>query len=279
MSYAHHITGGRIRLKDYDPGDHGGLKREEAQEKTAELGAEMGELHDLLFAAGQNALLIVLQGRDTSGKDGLIRHLLQYINAQSARVVPFKVPTAGELAHDFLWRIHCETPARGSIAIFNRSHYEDVLVVRVHNIVPEEVWRRRYDHINHFESLLRDANTILVKFYLHINKEEQEQRLLDREKDATKAWKLAVGDWKERELWDRYTEAYEEALSRCSPEHAPWYVVPANHKWFRDLAVTERIVETLRPYRKAWTEHLEKIGATAKAELEAYREQRGNEKI
>lgn len=274
MSYTHRVEPDkRIALRDVDPDDHGGLKRQEAEEKTAALGTELEELQDLLFYAGMNGLLIVLQGRDTSGKDGTIRHLLSYTNAQSSRVIPFKVPTALEAAHDFLWRVHAETPGHGSIAIFNRSHYEDVLVVRVHDLVPDSVWRRRYDHINHFESLLIDADTIIVKFYLHISKEEQEERLLAREQDATKSWKLSVGDWKERELWDKYTEAYEDALSRCSTERAPWYIVPANHKWFRNLAVTERLVETLRPYKKDWVAHLEQIGAAAKKELEAYRAQ------
>jgi polyphosphate kinase 2 (PPK2 family) len=257
MNFAHTIDGKkRVHLKEYDPDERRGLTKEEAQMKTAELSAELNELDDLLFAAGQRSLLIILQGRDTSGKDGAIRHLLNSVNVQSCRVVPFKVPTPIELAHDFLWRIHAETPPRGAMHIFNRSHYEDVLVVRVHNLVPEEVWRRRYDHINAFEQLLVDSGTILLKFYLHISKEEQEKRLL------------------EREMWDRYTEAYEEALTRCSTPEIPWYIVPANNKWFRDLAITERIVEALRPYRKPWMEHLSKIGETARRELMEYRAQR-----
>ena len=275
MSYVHTIQGGKtVRLGAYDPKDTQGLNRAEAAERMAPLAKELDELDDLHYYAGQHALLIVLQGRDTSGKDGLIRHLLTHINAQSCNVIPFKVPTKEDLRHDFLWRIHPHAPGRGSMAIFNRSHYEDVLVVRVHNLVPEEAWRRRYDHINAFERLLSDSNTILLKFYLHISKEEQEERLLDREKEVEKSWKLNAGDWKERELWDRYTEAYEEALSRCSIPEAPWHLVPADKKWFRNLAVTERIVETLRPYRAEWMERLEQIGVEAKRELEAYRAQR-----
>ena len=272
MSYTHTVKEGEaVRLDDIDPGETADLSKAEGETRIEALGAELSEQQDLLFAAGRNGLLLVLQGRDTSGKDGLIRHLVRYLNAQSCQVIPFKEPTPVDLAHDFLWRIHPCAPARGRTAIFNRSHYEDVLVVRVHNLVPEAVWKRRYDRINHFESLLLDADTIVLKFFLHIDKSEQEERLLDREKDPTKAWKLAVGDWQERELWDAYTKAYEAALSRCNPPDAPWHVVPANHKWFRDLAVTDVIVKTLRPYREPWMETLEKIGETAKRDLEAYR--------
>jgi PPK2 family polyphosphate:nucleotide phosphotransferase len=272
MSYTEPVEGGKtIRLAKVDPSEHGGIAKDEALRKADELGVEMGQLHDLLFEAGTHGLLIVLQGRDTSGKDGMIRHLLKYVNAQSCRVVPFKVPTAEELAHDFLWRVHMHTPAHGSIALFNRSHYEDVLVARVHKLVDESVWKRRYDHINAFEANLADAGTIIVKFYLHISKDEQEKRLLQREKETEKAWKLSVGDWQEREYWDDYTAAYEDALGRCSTKRAPWFIVPANHKWYRDLAVTERLVETLRPYRAEWLERLEKVGQTARKELDAYR--------
>jgi len=161
------------------------------------------------------------------------------------------------------------------MAIFNRSQYEDVLVARVHKLVPEDVWKRRYDHINHFEALLHDANTIQLKFFLHISKDEQAERLRDREKDPTKAWKLSVGDWKERELWDDYTHAYEDALNRCSAPHAPWYVVPANHKWFRNVAILEALVHTLRPYEKAWHAALDEFGEKAMAEIKAYRRENG----
>ena len=263
-----------VRLDRIPADQNGGLDRDHAEELAAHLGEEMGELHDLLFAAGTHSLLVVLQGRDTSGKDGLIRHILRFVNAQSCRVVPFKAPEPSELAHDFLWRIHQQAPARGSIALFNRSHYEDVLIVRVRQLVPEHVWSRRYEHINAFERCLMDAGTIIVKVMLHISKEEQAKRLLDREKDPRKAWKLAVADWRERELWDAYTEAYEEMLRRCSPEEAPWHVVPADHKWYRNLAVTDLLVRTLRPYRDGWMEHLRSIGEKASAELRAYREGR-----
>lgn len=272
MSYSHRIDGSKpVQLSDYsaDRPDH--LSKEEAIEKAQVLGEELAELEDILFYAGRQSLLIVLQGRDTSGKDGAIRAILDHSNAQSCRVASFKVPTPEELGHDFLWRVHKCTPGRGEITIFNRSHYEDVVVVRVHNLVPEKVWRARYEHIRAFEELLLDSQTLILKFYLHITKDEQEERLLDREKETEKAWKLNVGDWKERELWDDYTAAYEEALSRCSTPDAPWHIVPANSKPFRNLAILERIVETLRPHREEWLKQLEGVGKTAKTELEAYR--------
>jgi PPK2 family polyphosphate:nucleotide phosphotransferase len=272
MSYTHRIDGSKaIRLAQFDPDDTGGLKKEEALPRIDGLGSEWAELEDLLFYAGQHSLLIVLQGMDTSGKDGLIRKLLDYANVQSCRVEPFKVPTGEELTHDFLWRIHPRAPGRGSVAIFNRSHYEDVLIARVHNLVPEKVWRRRYTHINHFEELLVDNDTIVLKFFLHISKDEQQERLLAREEETEKAWKLSVGDWKEREFWDDYQAAYEDALNHCSTKQAPWDLVPANHKWFRNLAILERIVEALRPYRDTWMESLRERGDKAKAELREFR--------
>lgn len=276
MAFVHKFDGSKkVMLAEIDPDQHDGQDRSKAEALTVKLGTEMAELFDLLFEAGKQSLLIVLQGRDTSGKDGTIRHLLMYTNAQSCRVVPFKIPSPEEMAHDFLWRIHQQTPGRGSIAIFNRSHYEDVLVVRVHNLVPESVWKERYDHIERFEEMLLDADTIVLKFYLHISKQEQERRLLEREQETEKAWKLNVGDWKEREYWDDYTRAYEDALNRCSTPRAPWNVVPANHKWFRSLAITDAIVSALRPYRRQWLEHLEQVGRAAKAELTAYRKEKG----
>jgi PPK2 family polyphosphate:nucleotide phosphotransferase len=274
MPYSHRVDGSKkIRLADFDPDEKGGLSKEEGLERTAALGKELAELDDLLYYAGKHALLIVFQARDTAGKDGAIRCIGDWVNAQSCRVEPFKVPTEEELAHDFLWRVHKRTPGRGSIVLFNRSHYEDVLVVRVRSLVPKEVWSRRYAHINHFEELLVDSDTILIKFFLHISKEEQEERLLDREKEVEKAWKLSVGDWKEREFWDDYTAAYEDAINRCSSKWAPWHIVTANHKWFRNLAVLETIVEELRPYRDGWLKSLEKVGEQAMAELREYRAQ------
>ncbi|MHB8647262.1 MAG: PPK2 family polyphosphate kinase, partial [Thermomicrobiales bacterium] len=220
----------------------------------------------LLYGAARQSVLIVLQGMDTSGKDGTIRHVMAPINPQGCAVVAVKEPTPADLAHDFLWRIHAYTPARGMIGIFNRSHYEDVLVVRVHDFVPKTIWRRRYDAINHFEQLLAANDTIILKFFLHISKDEQRARLLAREKDPIKAWKLAPGDWIEREKWDDYQAAYEDALSKCSTKDAPWYIIPADKKWFRDLAITETILDTLRPYAASWQEALADRG---KAQLAA----------
>lgn len=275
MAYAFRLEGERrIKLKDFDPREDAGLKRDEGEKKTAKLIDELIELQELLYAARKQSVLVVLQARDTGGKDGTIRNVIGPLNSQSCSVASFKVPTEEELAHDFLWRIHAQTPGAGHIRVFNRSHYEDVLVVRVHKLVPEEVWRPRYDHINAFEQLLADSATIILKFYLHISKEEQEQRLLEREKDPIKSWKLSVDDWKEREYWDNYTEAYEEALNRCSTKHAPWFVVPADKKWFRNLAVAEALRDALMPFRKKWLIELEEIGREKRKALEEYRRNR-----
>lgn len=272
MSFGIRVRDGHpVDLRKIDPEQDGGLSKEEGAERLAELGKRLADLHELLFAAGTHALLIVFQGRDTAGKDGAINRLLEFINVQSCRVSPFKVPTEIELAHDFLWRVHAETPGRGSVAIFNRSHYEDVLVVRVQELAPEKVWKGRYEHINAFEKLLADANTIIVKFCLHISPEEQRERLLAREQELEKAWKLSAGDWKEREHWEAYTDAYNDALNKCSPDHAPWVVVPANKKWYRDLVVAETLIERLAPLEETWRAKLAKIGEEAKAELAEYR--------
>ena len=231
----------------------------------------MADLQELLYAAGTHSLLIVLQGRDTAGKDGAIRHLLQFVNVQSTHVVPFKVPTALEASHDFLWRVHDKVPGKGGVTIFNRSHYEDVLVAKVHNLASKDEINRRYEHINHFEKLLVDSGTLLLKFCLHISREEQERRLLEREKDVRKSWKLSVGDWKERELWDDYTKAYEKALENCSTDYAPWRIIPGDHKSFRDLAICEAIVNELKPRAKEWEESLRVRGETALRELAVFR--------
>jgi PPK2 family polyphosphate:nucleotide phosphotransferase len=272
VSYAKKIEpGAKVNLSKIDTKETGGLTKEEAIAKTVELSAEMSELTEMLYAAGQTGLLIVLQGRDTAGKDGAIIHLLKAINVQGFQVASFKVPTDEERSHDFLWRVHKHAPGRGNVAIFNRSHYEDVLVVRVHDLVPKSVWKQRYGHINDFEKLLVESGVVIVKFYLHISKDEQERRLFDREQEVGKAWKLSAGDWKERQYWDDYTEAYGDALSNCSTEVAPWYLIQADHKWFRNLAITEAVVQALRPFKKSWMEHLKQVGERAKAELAEYR--------
>ena len=213
----------------------------------------------------------MLQGRDTAGKDGAIKSVAGAMNPAGTRVASFKVPTPVERSHDFLWRVHKETPDLGETVFFNRSHYEDVLVVRVHKLAPEPVWKARYEHINHFENLLTDSKTIVVKFFLHISKEEQERRLLDREATPEKAWKLNAGDWQERAFWDDYSAAYDDVIERCSTEKAPWYVVPADHKWFRNVAIAEALLETLRPYKAGWKATLDTLATEQKAALVALR--------
>ncbi len=264
-------AGARVKLLDRNASQTFGLTREDVGAAHPDLRQELADLQELLYAAGTHSLLVVLQGMDTSGKDGTIRNVMEPVNPIGVTVTPFKVPTKKELSHDFLWRVHRETPPLGMVGIFNRSHYEDVLVVRVHEIVPPVVWRKRYRHIVEFERVLTDSNTILLKFFLHISKAEQEERLLEREADVGKAWKLAVGDWKEREHWRDYIRAYEDALSETSTDYAPWHVIPADRKWLRDHVVMRTIIETLRPYRKQWLAKLEKTGETAKAELGAFR--------
>jgi len=266
--FAHVLDGRkRIRLRDFDPTDTAGLDKEESLAELARLGAEFVELSNLLAFAGQHALLIIVQGRDASGKDGAIRKILEFSNIQSARVEPFKVPTAEELSYDFLHRIHMRAPRKGWVALFNRSHYEDVIATRVHDLVSPEVWKARYEHINGFERLLADSDTIILKFMLHISREEQIARLIQREKDPRTAWKLNVADWHELPFWNETTVAYEEAMNRCTSPDLPWYLVPADRKWFRNLAIMERIVLALRPYREMWTSRLEEMGRRALPEI------------
>jgi PPK2 family polyphosphate:nucleotide phosphotransferase len=271
MSHAHRVEGkDSIKLKDFDSGDDGDLVREEAEAKTAQLTAELCELQEILYAAHTESVLVVLQGRDTSGKDGAIRKVFGPLDSQSCSVASFKVPTEEELAHDFLWRVHAHTPPAGHITIFNRSHYEDVLVARVHKLVPEKVWRSRFEHINAFERLLNDNSTVILKFYLHISKDEQKRRLLKREEETVKSWKLSVGDWQEREHWDDYTEAYEDALNKCSTKHAPWFIVAADNKWFRNLAIAEALRDALAPFKEKWMETLEEMGREERKAIEEY---------
>jgi PPK2 family polyphosphate:nucleotide phosphotransferase len=272
MSYAYKITGDQpVKLKDVDPDYDAGLDREEGEKRLAKLSEELTRLQELLYAASDHSVLVVLQGRDTSGKDGTIKAVMGPLNSLGCNVASFKVPTEKELAHDFLWRVHHHAPAKGEITIFNRSHYEDVLVVRVHNLAPQSLWGKRYDHINAFERLLADTNTVILKFYLHISKKEQKERLLEREQDQTKYWKLSAGDWKEREHWNAYTRAYKDAINRCSAPHAPWFIVPADKKWFRNLAVAEAVVNALKPFEKGWLKKMNEIGEKAKAEIDRFR--------
>jgi PPK2 family polyphosphate:nucleotide phosphotransferase len=238
--------GDKVRLKDIDPGfkDHHGSHKKAAEEIERDR-EKLRAQQELLYADGRCSLLICLQGMDTGGKDGTINHILGAMNPQGCRVVGFKQPSVEEKAHDFLWRIHQVAPPRGQVTIFNRSHYEDVLVVRVHNLVSHAVWSRRYEQINDFEKELVESNTHILKFYLHISKDEQLSRFKERLDDPTKQWKISESDYKEREFWGDYTAAYEEALSRCSTAHAPWFVIPSDHKWFRNLAIARIVVEHL----------------------------------
>jgi len=264
-----------VSLADFDPADTDGWKKTEAKEEIEKLGAQIDELEDLLVYAGKHGLLILVQGLDTSGKGGAIRTVLRFSNAQGSSVATFKEPTEEELAHDFLWRAHQKAPRRGAITFFDRSHYEDVLVVRVNELVPEEVWHTRYDHINNFERLLSESGIIILKFFLHISKDEQGQRLLAREEEVEKAWKLSVGDWKNREHWDEFVTAYEDVLSRCGTPHAPWHIVAADKKWYRDLYMLQTIHAALEAKRAEWMEALEAIGKPRLAELKAYRAKKG----
>lgn len=236
----------RVKLKDIDPEFKDGYESHKAaDEEVAQLQERLRELQVLLYAQRQHSLLICLQAVDSGGKDGTISHVLGAMNPQGCRVAAFRQPSAEELAHDFLWRAHRAAPARGEVVIFNRSYYEDVLVVRVHNLVPEDVWSRRYDLINAFEKGLVEHDTHILKFYLHISKEEQLKRFADRLDNPSKQWKISEGDYKERRFWDDYVSAFEDALSRCSTQHAPWFIIPANYKWFRNLAVARIVVEYL----------------------------------
>jgi PPK2 family polyphosphate:nucleotide phosphotransferase len=206
------------------------------------------KLHDLqylMYAEDKRSLLICLQGRDAAGKDGTINHVLGAMNPQGCTVTGFKVPTREEYAHDFLWRYHKAAPGKGQVGIFNRSHYEEVLVQRVHNMVPKDVWSKRYEHINDFERMLYENGTHILKFYLHIDPEEQLERFRQRIDDPNRHWKISEGDYAERPFWDAYTEAFEAALGKCSTEHAPWFIIPSNHKWFRNLAISRIVAEAL----------------------------------
>lgn len=261
----------RVRLADYDPRDTGGLSPEQAQHELATLLPRLAEQQELLYGAGQQSVLIVLQGLDTSGKDGTIKHVTTALNPLGCRVASFKAPSEDERSHDFLWRVHQQVPPRGILTIFNRSHYEDVLVARVHQLVPAAVWRGRYHEINQFERLLTRNGTLVLKFFLHISKSEQQKRLLARETEPTKAWKLSVADWQDRAYWDAYQAAYEEALGRCGTQWAPWHIVPADHKWYRNYVVARRIVERLAERERLWRKELEARGNAELAKLAAYR--------
>jgi len=237
----------KIRLKHFDPDYHS--KHESHKSALPEIQENlqrMEQLQYLMYAENKHSLLIVLQGLDAGGKDGVVRHVLTGMNPSGCISVNFKQPTAKEMAHDFLWRVHPHVPAKGSVAIFNRSHYEDVLVARVHDLVPEKVWSKRYDQINDFERLIStENNTAILKFFLHISEDEQLARFKKRLDDPARQWKISESDYKERDYWKDYTEAFEDVLNKTSTERAPWFIIPANHKWFRDLAISQIITRTM----------------------------------
>jgi PPK2 family polyphosphate:nucleotide phosphotransferase len=238
--------GKKIKLSHYDAEETLGWEKDHRMKQSLEKSLDrLDKLQYLLYAENKRALLIVLQGLDAAGKDGTIRHVMSGVNPQGCTVTPFKVPSKEEASHDFLWRIHKAVPQYGDIGIFNRSHYEDVLVVRVHNLVPKPVWSKRYEQINEFESTLVADNVKILKFFLHISKDEQKKRFEQRIDDPDRRWKISEADFAERKFWDEYTSAYEDVLERCSTEDAPWFIVPANKKWFRNLAVSHIVAETL----------------------------------
>jgi PPK2 family polyphosphate:nucleotide phosphotransferase len=238
--------GSSPRLEKRDPGERvGAADREKGLERLAGLTERLGQLHDRLWAEASRAVLLVLQGMDASGKDGTIRHVLTGLNPQGCRVVSFRAPNASELAHDYLWRVHAACPARGELGIFDRSHYEDVIAVRVRGLAPKHVWERRFEHIRGFERLLVDEGTEVVKVFLNVSRDEQRRRLQERLDDPGKRWKFRVGDLDDRRHWDDYQAAYEQAIRETSTDWAPWYVAPADHNWSRNLAVAEILVATL----------------------------------
>jgi PPK2 family polyphosphate:nucleotide phosphotransferase len=268
LGYALRCDGSQsVDLAAVDTRGDGDITKEAGKVELDALAKELGELQELLFAAGTEALLIVLQGMDTSGKDGTIRTVLTEMNPSGVHVWSFKVPTSEERAHDFLWRHQLKTPALSSVAVFNRSYYEAVLVELVKGIISPEVAVSRYPHINDFELLLDQSRTLVVKFFLHISKETQEERLLARQEEVEKWWKLSLGDWQERQRWDDYMAAYQTAINATATVWAPWYVVPSDRKWYRNLAVAQALAETLRPHRENWLAALRERGEQELAAL------------
>jgi len=246
------IPGHAVRLGDYRPDDTGDMGKKDAKKELAALRSELDTLQRLLYATHKHALLVILQGMDTSGKDGTICKVLGGVNPQRCRVASFRVPTAEEASHDFLWRIHKATPGVGTIGVFNRSQYEDVLVVRVEGLAPEEEWKRRYEAINAFERNLAESHVRIVKCFLHISKDRQRERLLNRLQDPTDQWKFKVGDLATRTKWDDYMAAYEDAVNNCNTPWAPWYIVPSDKKWYRNLVVARVVAQTLRDLALEW---------------------------
>ena len=243
------VTGGEsFSLKQHDPAKTFDVSKRKAEKDVEGHVKQLAELHELLYAENKRALLIVLQGMDASGKDGTIRHVMSGVNPQGCTVTSFKQPSTKELQHDFLWRIHAAVPEKGSIGIFNRSHYEDVLVVRVHRLVAKQIWQARYEQINAFERILVENDVCMLKFFLHISREEQEKRFQQRIEDPQKNWKISPADFREREYWDEYQKAYEDAIAKCSSKEAPWHIIPSDHKWFRNYCVSHIVLRTLQSF-------------------------------
>lgn len=261
MSRDYRVTpSSSVRLADFDTRAPEDVCRKETEKQFRKLRDELIELQNCFYADGRRKLLIVLQAMDAGGKDSTIRKVFRGVNPQGVVVTSFKAPSKAELSRDYLWRIHNAVPAKGMIGVFNRSHYEDVLVVRVDEIVPESVWRARYEQINQFEELLASSGTRILKFYLHISREEQKERFQDRLDVPEKNWKFDKGDLKKREQWSEYMTAFEEMLEKCSTESAPWFVVPSDQKWYRNLVITKRIVETIREMNPQYPEQEDDLG-------------------
>ena len=255
-------SGQKVSLKKTDTGDTPGIKSNaSAAEELPDMLAELRQLQYRLYAENKRSLLVVLQAMDAAGKDGLVRDVFSGFNPQGCRVTPFKSPSAEELDHDFLWRIHKEVPPKGEIGVFNRSHYEDVLIVRVHKLVEKRVWMARYEQIRVFEKLLTDSGVTVVKFFLHISRQEQKERLLARLDNPERNWKFSESDLAERKYWDDYQAAYEEAIGRCSTPEAPWYIIPSDHKWYRNWAVAHILLRTMRDMKLKFPEPLADVKA------------------
>ena len=254
-------AGEKVRLAEWDANDTGkfGMDKQQAKAETAKWNERLQELQEVLYAEHRHTVLVILQGMDTSGKDGVIRHVFEGVNPQGVRVANFKEPSPEELDHDFLWRIHKQMPGRGELVIFNRSQYEDVLIVRVHELAARKVWEKRFDQINDFERMLAENGTTILKFFLHIDKDEQKQRLQARLDNPGKHWKFRLGDLEDRKLWPKYMQSYEDVLNRTSTEAAPWILVPANHKWYRDWVISRYLVERLEKLDMKYPEPVEPL--------------------
>jgi PPK2 family polyphosphate:nucleotide phosphotransferase len=255
----------KVKLSDWDPDDTSGFEGNKKEGITVlkKLNEKLDVLQEMLYAEHKHKILIILQAMDTGGKDGTIRSVFEEVNPQGVKVASFKVPTPEELDHDYLWRVHPQVPGKGEIVIFNRSHYEDLLVVRVHNLAPKKVWEKRFQHINEFERMMKDEGTTILKFYLNISQDEQKQRLLDRISTPEKRWKFNPGDLEERKLWKDYMEAYQDVLSKTSKPWAPWYIIPANRNWYRNLVISSILVDTLEKLKMRYPQPVKNINQYA----------------